>query len=78
MTNKETLMNETYVEIRWCPADVKSIREDWSDEKCMEALDKIAHWFEDRSIELGWEALDNLLNMEYGYDNDEEEEEEDA
>ena len=68
-------MMEKYVQVTWCPADVKAIREDWSDEKCMEALDKVAGYFEDRLIESGWEILEILLDMEYGYDDEEDEDE---
>lgn len=58
-------MMQKYVETSWCPADVKAINEHWSDEKCMEALDKIAPYLEDRLIELGWEVMETLLDMHY-------------
>ena len=51
-----------YATIHWCPADVKSIRPEWSDDKCMEALENVGHWLEERSIELGWETLEVLLD----------------
>lgn len=55
-------MYEAYVTISWCPTDIKSLHEDWSDEKCMDALSEIAGMLEDRSIELGWEVIENLLD----------------
>lgn len=63
-------MMQKYVEVSWCPADVKAINEHWSDEKCMEALDKIASYFEDRLIESGWEILEIFLDMHYDEDED--------
>lgn len=69
-TMRNEKMYEPYVTINWCPIDVKSIRENWSDDKCMEALANIGRWFEDRSIEEGWNILENLLSMEYEEDDD--------
>lgn len=63
---------EKYVEISWCPADIKAIRPTWSDEKCMQVLADIGGTLEDRSIELGWEVIESLLDDDY------EEEDEDA
>ena len=67
-------MYEKYVETSWCPADVKAIRENWSDEKCMEALNTISRWLEDRLIESGWEILETLIDLEYGYEDESEDE----
>lgn len=66
---KDNPMMEKYVEISWCPADIKAIRPSWSDEKCAEELFRVSRWFEDRLIELGFETLEHFL--------DEEDEEED-
>jgi hypothetical protein len=63
MINDNAMM-EKYVTISWCPADVKAIRPTWSDNKCMEMLDIVSSYLEDRSIELGWEVLENLLDMQ--------------
>ena len=62
-------MHEKYVTVSWCPIDIKTIREDWSDEKCMEALADIAGMLEDRSIELGWEVIESLLDY-HEYDSE--------
>lgn len=62
-------MMEKYVVTSWCPADVKAINEHWSDEKCQEMLFKVSNYMEDRLIELGWEVLEDLLNM---YDDEDE------
>lgn len=66
------IMYNKIVETAWCPADIKSIRPEWSDEKCIDALVNISSWFEDRLIESGWDILEILLDMEYGRDEDEE------
>lgn len=65
MMIKDNPMMEKYVTISWCPADVKELRPDWSDDKCMEALANVGGYLEDRSIELGWEVLETLLDMDY-------------
>lgn len=65
-------MYEPIVTISWCAADVKAIRENWSNEQCIEALERVGRWFEDRSIELGWETLEIHLNLEYGYEDENE------
>ena len=64
MINDNPMM-EKYVTISWCPADIKELRPDWSDEQCMQALAHIGGYLEDRSIELGWEVIEDLLNLEY-------------
>ena len=61
------LMMQKYVETAWCPSDVKNIT-NWSDKKCMDALDKIAPYMEDRLIELGWEVMEDLLRMYYDWE----------
>ena len=61
---KDNPMMEKYVVTSWCPADVKELT-GWEDEKCKEALDTISGYFEDRLIELGWEVLENLLDIYY-------------
>lgn len=55
-------MREPIATINWCGLDVKQLRPDWTDEKCMNALDSFAGYLEERSIELGWEVLQILLD----------------
>jgi hypothetical protein len=58
-------MNEDeMVVIRWSWEDIQSLRPDWSQEKCDEMLDAIAKGLHDRSIELGWEIMETLIEME--------------
>lgn len=55
-------MYEKMAIISWCPADIKSMYPHWSDEKCVEVLDTVSGYLEERSIELGWEVLDTLTS----------------
>ena len=67
-------MNEAYLTIKWCPADIKSLHPDWSDEKCADVLSDIASGLEEASISAGWEAIDVLIHMN-NLDDDEGEDE---
>ena len=72
MINNNPMM-EKYVTISWCPTDVKAARPDLTDAECMEALEKVGGVLEDRSIELGWEVLENLLYMHFPIEYDDNE-----
>lgn len=61
---KDNPMMEKYSIVSWCPADVKDMRPDWSDEKCQEMLAKVSGHLEGRIIDSGWEILDFLLEFE--------------
>lgn len=63
-------MMEKYVEISWCPADVKALYGHWSDEKCQDMLFKVCNYMEDRLIELGWSVLEDLLDLQGDIDED--------
>ena len=51
----------TEVVIKWLPDDVKTLKPEWSDEQCEDALDEIANNLIDRSIEIGWEIMEMSL-----------------
>lgn len=55
-------MRQPIATITWCGLDVKAIYPDWTDDQCIEALEDVAGYLEERSIELGWEVLGFLLN----------------
>lgn len=61
-------MYEEYATISWCPADLKEMYPQWSDEMCMEVLSRESRYLEDRLIELGWEVLENLTASYNEYD----------
>jgi len=60
------------VTIEWCEGDVQTLRPDYSDEECQEALDSIGKHLRDRSIEKGWEIMEFLLD---DYDREKEQDE---
>lgn len=64
-------MYEPIAKITWCGEDVKAIYPDWSDEKCISALESVAGYLEERSVELGWEVLQILLD-DYKKEEDED------
>lgn len=61
----ENKLNEPYVTIQWTPQDLIDQFE-FDEDKAMEALDRVSKWLERRSIELGWEVLEDLL-IEEGF-----------
>jgi len=70
----DEIMNEPIVTINWCPADIV-LATGLSDERCVEILEEIEKYLHDRSIELGWEVIDVLVQ---DYLNEKDQEEEDA
>lgn len=66
------------LEIKWTYEDIKSLRPDWSDEKCDEVLGDLAGTIEDISIERGWEVIESSIHEYDDEEYEEEEEEEDA
>ena len=63
------LYGEEYAKVVWRAEDVKAINGAWTLERCEEWLQDNERHISDRLIELGWDVMDTLLNME---DNDEE------
>jgi hypothetical protein len=58
------LYGEEYAKVVWRAEDVKAIKGAWSLEKCEEWLQDNDRHISDRLIELGWEVMDTLLQME--------------
>ena len=52
---------EYKVSITWRWEDVKEMRSDWTKEQCLEALQSVGRSFKDRSIEEGWQILEDLI-----------------
>jgi hypothetical protein len=63
------LYGEEFAGVVWRAEDVRSIKKDWSLEKCEEWLQDNEENIKDRLTELGWEVLGAILMME-GDDND--------
>lgn len=55
-------MRQPIATITWCGLDIKQMYPDWTDDKCIEALESVAGYLEERSIEIGWEVLGILLS----------------
>ena len=64
--NQSNPMHEKFAVISWCPADIKELYPRWTDQECIDALQRVGASLEDRSIEAGWDILDELLTEEYG------------
>jgi len=50
-----------YAKVVWLAEDVHTIRPTWTIEKCEEALSIAEKHLRDRTIEIGWTVLDDLL-----------------
>ena len=58
-------MNENgTVVIRWSWEDVQSLQPYKSEDECRELLNQISKGLHDRSIEIGWEIMESLIEME--------------
>ena len=58
------LYGDEYAKVVWRAEDVKAIKGAWTLERCEEWLQDNDRHISDRLIELGWEVLDTLLQME--------------
>ncbi len=65
MINSPIVYHEDYdkVVIKWSWEDVQTLRPDLSKEESLVMLDTIAKGLHDRSIELGWEVMETLIQM---------------
>ena len=52
---------ESLAAVTWHAEDVKTLRPNWSLDKCNEWLEDNERYMSDRLIELGWEVMDALL-----------------
>lgn len=59
----DNTVNEPYVTITWVPQDLVN-QYGFDEDVAMELLDRIAETLHDRSIEFGWEVINDLLNSE--------------
>jgi hypothetical protein len=64
--NGQIVINEDRdnVVIKWSWEDVQSLRPYLSQDECYEMLDRIAKGLHDRSVEIGWEIMETLIEME--------------
>lgn len=52
---------DRHAEVSWCAEDIKTLRPDWSDEKCNEFLMDNEDNIQCSMIEHGWTAIESLL-----------------
>lgn len=57
-------MNDFKVVITWTAVDVQALHPDWTLEKCEDVLFDISERLETRCIELGWELIEDLIDMQ--------------
>lgn len=59
-------MKETqkFVNVSWCYEDIKLIKPRWSKKRCEEFLECNEDNIRDRSIEFGWEMIEQLIRDE--------------
>lgn len=50
--------------IKWSWLDVQSLRPNMTKKQALEMLDNIGNNLQERSIELGWEVMETLIQME--------------
>ena len=55
-------MNNEVV-IKWSWQDIQSLRPNLSQAQCIELLDEISNGLHERSVELGWEIMETLIQM---------------
>ena len=48
--------------IVWTPDDVNCLRPDWTEEQCLDWLSDNWRRIEERSVELGWEVMQDLMD----------------
>jgi hypothetical protein len=65
LINSPVVYHEDYdkVVIKWSWEDVQSLRPDLSEKESLVMLHKIAGRLEDRLIEMGWQVMEILIQM---------------
>jgi hypothetical protein len=54
------------ITITWTWEDVQTLRDDWNKTQCQEALQSVSKALTSRSIEEGWQILEDLIFMNEG------------
>lgn len=58
------ISREYHATVSWCADDIKSLRPDWTDEKCNEFLMDNEDDIQCAMIERGWDAIADLIRWE--------------
>lgn len=54
-------MRDWYAEVSWCAEDIKKLRPDWTDERCVEFLEENEDAIQCGMIERGWYELEDII-----------------
>lgn len=49
--------------VKWRIADIKELKPEWSNDQCIEFLERIEGNLTDRMIERGWDVIESLINQ---------------
>lgn len=55
---------KTFANVAWTPEDIETLREDWTLDECEAFLSRNEKHIRDRLIELGWNVIETLIEME--------------
>ena len=58
------MSDNTYAEVAWTAEDVQTLRPDLTDEQAEDFLNRNEKHLRDRLVELGWEVMGTLLDMD--------------
>ena len=58
------MQTNTEITITWSWEDIKGLREAWSQEECEAFIQKYQKPIHDRSIEEGWQIIEDLISIE--------------
>ena len=53
-----------YADVIWQPEDIKTLRPEWSLERCEDWLQENEKYIRDRTIELGWDVIALMLGWD--------------
>ena len=55
---------DTWAEVSWHPADVQTLRPNWTEVQCIEFLSDNDKYIQEAMVLAGWEAMRELINDE--------------
>jgi hypothetical protein len=58
------MRQERHAKVSWCADDIRTLRPDWSDEKCNEFLASQKYHIQCAMIQHGWDVIEDLLRWE--------------
>jgi len=52
---------DTFAKVEWRIDDILTLKPDWTEEQCIEFLERIETNLQDRMIERGWDVIECLF-----------------